>query len=717
MRSLGTNLEDSTAKRDVGEINLLEVVSRKRKSMPLISLENVNGTPLFVSSGLPPGLERVHAGVLDTEKKRWMFPAYPPFGLRVVDDLKKVLKDTSFSSEAEQQITLLHEVAQKVKDRTLPAHFAFATKPFDHQIEGLAHLVQYPRFALYWDAGTAKTKVMIDLKRCFPGSRMLVLTPKVTVPGWVREVTLHSGGDVKAVALQGTPEQKREIIRRYKEWDVIVASYGTARNLGHPRLYPETLKALLAAKDAGVSLSESGLKSLIKGIRFLSDPGRQLDLAVAWALGAPIAHIQRWAEEESKHSPQWMKDIDFQIIAADESQNLNNMSADQTKAALALSKQARRRYLMSGTPTLGDPRHLYPQMKFLSPAIFPEDWLKFSDMFLTRSPWNKRIVTGFKNINIINDRVNRVAIRKTKEECLDLPPRTIIDVPVELSGEQKKLYNQLVGDMSADLEEFFASESVLSVQNAAVLLNKLAQVTSGFVIDSQRKEGICDTCSHLVKCVDGNIQPYTSKCQVVQKPPPGLLNVLKENPKLEVLEGLLDEILANQASKVIVWGQYHAELDTIEEMLKKRKLGYVRGGEGNIQKRIDAFNLDPECRVYLSHVATGVGITLNSAAYMIFYALPWSLGHYLQAIDRNFRAGQSMKTFVYRLIAKGTVDSFKALALSQKKDLSAMLTNKIACAACVRQETCLKTGVEVFDPECVYKRSVNRTVAKARLLT
>jgi len=685
--------------------------------MPLISLETVNGTPVFVSSGMIPGLERVHAGMLDVEKKRWLFPAYPPFGLLVVNDLKKVLKDTNFSSEAEQQITALQDVPQRLKERTLPAHFSFATKPFDHQIDGLAHLIQYPRFALYWDAGTAKTKVMIDLKRCFPGHRMLVLTPKVTVQNWVREVALHSGGDLKSVALRGSPEQKRDIVRRYKEYDVIVASYGTARNLGHPRLYPATLKALREAQKLGVPMTENGLKTLVRGLRFLSDPERQFELAVAWALGAPIKHVCQWAEEESKHSPQWLKDIDFQIIAADESQNLNNSSADQTKAALALSKQARRRYLMSGTPTLGDPRHLYPQMKFLSPAIIPEDWLKFSDMFLTRNPYNKRIVTGFKNINILNERVNRVAIRKTKEECLDLPPRTIIDIPIELSAEQKKLYNKLVEEMSADLQEFFNSESTLAVQNAAVLLNKLAQVTSAFIIDSQRKADLCDTCPHLAKCVDSNIQPYTTKCQVVQKAPPGLLNTLKENPKLEALEGLLDEILANETSKVIIWGQYHAELDAIEALLEKKKLGYVRGGEGNIQKRIDEFNLQPECRVYLSHVATGVGITLNSAAYMIFYALPWSLGHYLQAIDRNFRAGQLMKTFVYRLIAGGTVDSFKAIALSEKRDLSAMLTNKIACATCERQEKCLREGVEVFDPACIYQRSVKRTVAKAKVLT
>jgi len=685
--------------------------------MPLISLETLNGTPVFVAPGMGPQYDRVHGCMVDRDKKRCIFPAYPPFGLLAAADLQKVQKDTSFSPEAATQIALLQAVPQRLKERTLPEGFSFATKPFDHQIDGLAHLLNYPRFALYWDAGTAKTKVLVDLKRCHPDKRMLVMTPKVTVQNWVREVNMHAKGELRAVAFQGDPEQKRDIVRRYKEYDVLVASYGTARNLGHPRLYPATLAALKQAQAAGVPMSENALVTLIRGIRFVSDPDRQLQLALAWALGSPIKHVCDFAEAESKYSPQWLKDIDFKIIVADESHNLNNTSSQQTKAALALSKQASHRYLMSGTPTLGDPRHLYPQMKFLSPAIIPEDWLKFSDMFLVRSPWNKRIVTGFKNINILNDRVNRVAIRKTKEECLDLPPRTIIDIPVELSAEQKKLYNKLVGDMSVDLQDFFSTENTLAVQNAAVLLNKLAQVTSGFVIDSQKKADICDKCEHLVKCVDQNIQPYTTKCQVVQKAPPGALNVLKEQPKLEVLEGLLDKILANDKSKVIIWGLYHAELDMISELLEKRKWNFVRGGEGNVQKKIDAFNLDPECRVYLGQVATGIGITLNSATYMIYYALPWSLGHYLQSIDRNYRAGQVEKTTVYRLIAALTVDSFKAIALGEKKDLSAMLTNKIACATCPRQEQCMRNNVELFDPSCLYQRSVTRTVAKARLIT
>ena len=684
--------------------------------MSLISLAEVKGTPVFVIESSDPNYSRIYGASFDKDLKRWVFPAYPPFGNLVINDFKKIRPGTPFTPEAQAHITSLSQVPELVKNRVLPNDFQFVTKPFEHQVEALATLLQFPRFALYFDAGTGKSKIIVDLKRAYPNKRMLILTPKVTVLNWVQEFAVHSGNTIKTSPLAGTPEQKRATLRRYKEYDVLIASYGTARTIAFPRIYPDTLKAI---KDSQREITASGLASLVRAIRVVSDPERQLHLALAWALGTPIAQVERFAEEEAAQTAQWLSDVDYDIIVADESHNLNNLSSQQTKVALALSKSASRRYLMSGTPTLGDPRHLFPQMKFLSPAIIPEDWLRFSDMFLVRAQWNKRIVTGFKNINILNERVQRVSARKKKEECLDLPDRTIIDVPVTLSAEQRKLYNALISEMSVDLQEYFSANSTLSVQNAAVLLNKLAQVTSGFVIDSKKKADLCDNCEHLVKCVDANIQPYTQNCHVVKKPPESLTNVLKENPKLDVLDGLLDDILANESSKVIVWGVYHAELDLIQALLEKKKINFVRmdgASGGNIQNKINKFNTDKECRVYLGQIATGIGITLNAATYTIYFTLGWSLGHYLQSIDRNYRAGQTQKVTVYRLLAEDTVDRYKAIALSEKRDLSAMLTNKIACATCERQEACLKNNIELFDEGCIYQRNVTRTVAKARLL-
>lgn len=691
--------------------------------MAHLNLVRLNGTPAFTIAGTNPIYARIHAAIFDKKGARWLFPAYPPFGELVIGDLRKVDPSLVYSAETEEHLKYLARVPEILKNGELPAGFQFTGfKPFDHQVQGLNLMLNYPRFALWWEPGAGKSRVPIDFMRAVPGRRMLILSQKVTLENWVEQVQIHAGDSLRAVAVLGDTDRKRKILANYKNYDIIVASYGTARSLGLPRLHRAALKRIKEYQAAGCPLTDSGLKALVKAVRRLSDDEQQVDLVNAWAFGASFAELQRYSDKVGAETAQWLEDIDYQICLVDESQNIKESASQQTKTIIELGKKASHRYLMSGTPTSGDPRHLYPQMRFLSPAIFPEDWLRFSEMFLVRSKWNARIVTGYKNLNIINDRVSRVSDNKKKEDCLDLPDRVIIDVQVGMSKEQIKIYNTLISAMGIDLTAFFANPtgSGLEVQNAATLLNKLCQVTSGFVLDNSVKTSLCDGCPHLRDCVEAKIVPYTSLCKVAPEPQTHTVNYLKENPKLDALDEMLDTLLEDPTRKVIIWAYYHAELDSIQALLDKKELKHERmdgSSTGSLQDRIKRFNNDPEVRVYLGQIATGVGITLNAATYMIYYSLDWSLEKYLQSIDRNYRAGQEKKVTVYRLIAKGTVEEYKAAALSQKKDLSVVLTGKLACMSCEKRMDCLRDNIELYDVGCLYQRSAKRKIAKAELLT
>jgi SNF2 family DNA or RNA helicase len=685
--------------------------------MAQLEADLLNGTPIFVLNNADPKFGRAHGSTFDKSRNVWIYPAYPPFGPLVLDDLKKLDPQLGLSPSAEVQRSHLEKLPQLLKDRTLPENFQFVTKPYDHQIDGLMHLYHYPRFGLLWDPGCGKTHPMINLLRVLKGQRALVFGPRVIVMNWVDQIRLHAGKELRVATLTGTPTQKHKVIANYQDFDVLVSSYGTARTMAFPRLCRNAIKAITDASSTG-NFSVNSLKEIARVARMIGDADTQMDFVASFCLGMPLTHIERYAKAEAAKKPQFLCDVDYSIIVADESQCIKEPSSQQTKAMIGLSKKAARRYIMSGTPALGDPRHLYSQMQFLSPAIIPENWFEFLDKFVVRSPYNKHIVTGFKNLNILNQRVQRVAIRKRKDECLDLPPRTMIDIPVEMSPEQKTLYNTLIQAMSVDLGSFFSNPSgtKIAVQNAAILVSKLAQVTSGFLLDNQKKTGVCDECPHLSRCVENNIRPYSKKCLVYPVEPETKVNFLKENPKIEALDELLDAILENPENKVIIWGVFTAELDLIEKALKQRKVGYVRvdGSTSNrIQTHVDYFNTDKDCRVYLGQEATGVGITINSATYMIYFSFDFSLDHYLQSIDRNYRAGQTKKTTVYRLISKDGIDEYKATALDQKLDISRVLTNKIACVTCPKRFDCLKEKIELFDPKCLYKPGSGGTVRKS----
>jgi SNF2 family DNA or RNA helicase len=334
---------------------------------------------------------------------------------------------------------------------------------------------------------------------------------------------------------------------------------------------------------------------------------------------------------------------------------------------------------------------------------------------------NRRIVTGFQNLHILRERVSRIAARKTKEECLDLPPRMPpIDIEVELSAEQVKIYNALVEAMGFELRAFFegAPEGHLRVENAANLLSKLAQVSSGFVLENDDGKELCNGCEKVAACVESNVRPYTLRCEK-EKKPRTRVRYTKENPKLAALAELLGGLLENPSNKVIVWAVFQAELDSIERMLEGRGFGHVRvdGRTGaKVKDRVDQFNSDPGTRVYLGQIATGVGITLNVASFTVYYSFDWSLRTYEQSIDRNYRAGQTKKVTVYRLLGRGTVDEYKVALLREKRDVSAVLTSKLACAVCRKRQECFANGTELFDPSCIYQGSVRRTIARPEVI-
>ena len=65
--------------------------------------------------------------------------------------------------------------------------------------------------------------------------------------------------------------------------------------------------------------------------------------------------------------------------------------------------------------------------------------------------------------------------------------------------------------------------------------------------------------------------------------------------------------------------------------------------------------------------AAGLGVTLKSADYVFLMDPWWNPAIEEQAIDRAHRLGRTKPTFIYRMIAKGTVEERVRLYKFQKK--------------------------------------------------
>lgn len=421
--------------------------------------------------------------------------------------------------------------------------------------------------------------------------------------------------------------------------------------------------------------------------------------------------------------------LPYNAIVADESHYIKGYASQRSKVAIELSKKASRRVIMSGTPSTGDPRDMWPQFRFLSPCFIAESFWKFKNTYCETSPHNRRIVVGYKNLDVLNKRVNIVALRKTKQQCLDLPERQIIDILVDLKDKQRRVYNTLIHTTEYDLvrtavEEgsLFKSAGVIDIPNAAILVNKLLQVTCGFVYLKEDVPNICDGCKYLRDCVVKGIRPHTRRCLVDQIPQKPVVERMEYNAKLDTLLYKLKEILIEPSHKCIIWCQFSAEMDWIQEALesiwRKEKVNWslvrVDGNTKAVEKLVNQFNNDSLCKVYLGQVETGIGVTLNAATYTIYFSLPWKLLAYDQSIDRNHRIGQKNSVTVYRLLARGTVDVHVARALDLKRTVSETIVATLCCDTCKRREHCTTNNINIFDADCLYKRQTARSVTRAR---
>ena len=132
----------------------------------------------------------------------------------------------------------------------------------------------------------------------------------------------------------------------------------------------------------------------------------------------------------------------------------------------------------------------------------------------------------------------------------------------------------------------------------------------------------------------------------------------------EVIEG---------GHKALVFSQFTSLLAIVRSRLDAAKTDYeyLDGRTRHRQSRVERFQNDPACRLFLiSLKAGGHGLNLTAADYVFILDPWWNPAVEAQAVDRTHRIGQTRPVFAYRLIARDTVEE-KILELQKtKRDLA-----------------------------------------------
>jgi superfamily II DNA or RNA helicase len=136
---------------------------------------------------------------------------------------------------------------------------------------------------------------------------------------------------------------------------------------------------------------------------------------------------------------------------------------------------------------------------------------------------------------------------------------------------------------------------------------------------------------------------------------------------------LMAELLEQPETKIVVFSQWVKMHELVQRQLEARGVGSVffHGGVPGGQRKhlIDRFREDPNCRVFLSTDAGGVGLNLQFASVVMNMDLPWNPAVLEQRIGRVHRLGQTQPVRVVNFIAKGAIEEGILGLLSFKSSL------------------------------------------------
>ena len=319
-------------------------------------------------------------------------------------------------------------------------------------------------------------------------------------------------------------------------------------------------------------------------------------------------------------------------IVLDEAQAIKNTATKRSQAVMALNGDFR--MVATGTPLENHLGELWNLFRFINPEL-----LGTSDQFNLRfagpieRAQDKRAEAGARVR--LRRLIQPFILRRTKAQVLsELPPRTEIVLPVELTAEETALYESLRRDALEKLAALEAPESQKSIQILAEMM-RLRRA-----------------------CCNPNLVAPELKLQ---------------SSKLTVFARLLDDLLENK-HKVLVFSQFVDHLTLIRKHLDERGIGYqYLDGSTPMQerkKRVDAFQAGTGDVFLISLKAGGVGINLTAADYVIHMDPWWNPAVEDQASDRAHRMGQLRPVTIYRLVARHTIEEGIVDLHKHKRDLA-----------------------------------------------
>lgn len=352
----------------------------------------------------------------------------------------------------------------------------------------------------------------------------------------------------------------------------------------------------------------------------------------------------------------------WDLLVVDECHLIKNPEAQRTVNTFKVAAKAKRRLGLTGSPIPNRPKELWTILQLLDAETWDPPgkvkdkktkayveveagkgagfWrfaTRYCNATQTRFGWD---LSGASNLDELHDKLRSTCmVRRLKADVLkELPPkrRQLIEIP----------RSEVFDDIDEEFRQYVNIDEVerlhAEVEIARATGDQAAYVAAAQALGRAEKIGF----------------EALSRARHA-------LGVAKVAFAIEHVKELLDSV-----DKVIVFAHHHDVIDALQEGLKEYGAVHITGDTKveTRQRRIDQFQEEPDCRVFIGSIgAAGVGVTLTAASTVVFVELDWVPGNVSQAEDRAHRLGQFNSVLIQHLVIARSIDSRLTEILIQKQ--------------------------------------------------
>ena len=332
--------------------------------------------------------------------------------------------------------------------------------------------------------------------------------------------------------------------------------------------------------------------------------------------------------------------IDWLGVILDEAQNIKNAGTKQAQMIRKL--RADFRLALTGTPVENRLSELWSIMNFLNPGFLGGQKQFRQEFILPIEKYGDEAAA-----QKLRKMIRPLLLRRVKTDSSviqDLPDKQEVKVYCHLSEEQATLYEAVVRDALAAIEQ----QEEGGIARKGLVLSMLMQLKQ--------------VCNHPAQYLHETKAYRPDEDQ-------------GRSGKLQRFDALLDEILA-EGDRLLIFSQFTEMAGLLQSHIQERfgvPTLYLHGGiPGRKRAAMVAQFQQPDGPpvFLLSLKAGGTGLNLTRANHVFHFDRWWNPAVEDQATDRAFRIGQTKNVLVHKFVCLGTLEERIDAMIEEKKALA-----------------------------------------------